>query len=183
MEKLLKSMGQRIREMRRNQDLTLSDVARMTGLTESLLSQVENSKTSPSITTLLAIARALNTQAGAFFETGDEAGGPVVRRSSRNLSKTASGVNYYLLTPGLKEMPMEVLFCEFYPRADTETIRHEGVECGVVISGKLEVILEGQVYVLNAGDSITIESTRPHRVRNLADGISTAIWIDSPPSF
>ena len=183
MKEMLKSMGQKIRKIRRSQDLTLSDVARMTGLTESLLSQIENSKTNPSITTLLAIARALNTQAGAFFETGDEAGGPVVRKSGRRLSRTASGIDYFLLTPNLGNMPMEVLFGEFHPGADTETISHEGIECGVVISGKLEVTIADRAYVLNAGDSITIESSKPHRIRNLADGISTAIWIDSPPSF
>ena len=177
-------MGQKIRQIRRDQSLTLSDVARMTGLTESLLSQIENSKANPSITTLLSISKALNTPVGVFFDLNEEDDSPVVRKSERQLSRTANGISYYLLTPHLEGTPIEVLYNEFQPHADTEVrIRHEGVECAVVLTGKLEITLDETVYVLNAGDSITIESDRPHRIRNLSDSVSTAIWIDSPPTF
>lgn len=177
-------MGQKIRQIRREQNLTLNDVARMTGLTESLLSQIENSKANPSITTLLLISKALNTPAGVFFDISEPTNSPVVRKNERPLSHTANGISYYLLTPHLEEKTIEVLYNEFQPNAAIEEkIRHEGVECGVVLSGKLEVTIEDTVYVLNAGDSITIDSNRPHRIRNLADTVSTAIWIDSPPSF
>lgn len=177
-------MGQKIRQIRREQNLTLSDVARMTGLTESLLSQIENSKANPSITTLLAISKALNTPVGIFFDLNQENNSPVVRKNERQLSRTANGISYYLLTPHLQDTPLEVLYNEFQPHADTDArIRHEGVECAVVLTGKLEVTIDETVYVLNAGDSITIDSNRPHRIRNLADTVSTAIWIDTPPSF
>lgn len=183
MNDVLRTMGQRIREIRREQNLTLSDVARMTGLTESLLSQIENSKANPSITTLLAISRALGTPAGTFFDTGSQEDGPVVRRSERPLTRTTNGITYFLLSPHLQEKPMEVLLNELQPGADTGEISHPGVECGIVLSGKIEVTLEDTVYVLNEGDAINIDSTRPHRIRNLLDTVSTAIWIDSPPTF
>lgn len=156
----------------------------MTGLTESLLSQIENSKANPSITTLLSISKALNTPAGAFFETSTEHNSPVVRKNERPLSQTSNGINYYLLTPDLSDSPIEVLYNEFQPGADTgESIRHEGVECAVVLEGKLEVTIDERVYILNAGDSITINSDTPHKVRNISERVSSAVWIDSPPSF
>jgi transcriptional regulator with XRE-family HTH domain len=183
-EELLHTMGQKIREVRRGQNLTLSDVARMTGLTESLLSQIENSKANPSITTLLAISKALNTPAGSFFDTAEAKDSPVIRKNDRRLSRTSNLINYYLLTPSLEDSPIEVLYNEFQPGADTgDTIRHEGVECGIVLEGKLEVTIDGTVYILNAGDSITINSDQPHKIRNISDKTSTAIWIDSPPTF
>ena len=177
-------MGQKIREVRQGQNLTLSDVARMTGLTESLLSQIENSKANPSITTLLVISKALNTPAGTFFDTNESDNGPVIRKNDRRLSRTSNNIDYYLLTPSLESSPIEVLYNEFQPGADTgDTIRHQGVECGIVLEGKLEVTIDGAVYILKAGDSITINSEQPHKIRNISDKTSTAIWIDSPPTF
>jgi transcriptional regulator with XRE-family HTH domain len=183
-KELLQTMGQKIKEIRRDQNLTLSDVAHMTGLTESLLSQIENSKANPSITTLLAISKALNTPAGTFFDTAEPGDSPVVRKSERQLARTSNGINYYPMTPVDKGNPIEVLYNEFQPGAETgDEIRHEGVECGIVLEGKLEVTINGTIYILNAGDSITINSDQPHKIRNISDKPSTAIWIDSPPTF
>lgn len=184
MKQLLNTMGQKIRGIRRAQNLTLSDVARMTGLTESLLSQIENSKANPSVTTLMAVAKALNTQVGVFFDLANQASSPVLRQSERELANTSDGIRYFLLTPNPEERPFEVLYNEFEPGASTgERITHDGVEFGIVLEGKLEVCVEDTVYVLNAGDSITIDSSKPHTLRNLADKVTTAIWVDSPPTF
>lgn len=184
LNQLLRTMGEKIREMRREKNLTLSDLSRMTGATASLLSQIETSKANPSITTLLAIAKALNSSVGAFFDLGSDSESPVVRQSDRQLSRTANGISYYLLTPNLTSRPFEVLFNEFQPGAETgEMITHEGVEFGTVLDGKLEVCVENSLYVLNSGDSITLDSTRPHKMRNLSDKVTTALWVDYPPTF
>lgn len=184
MKQLLNTLGERIRSIRREQNLTLSDVARMTGLTESLISQIETSKANPSVTTLIAISRALNTPVGVFFDLADQGSSPVLRQNERELATTADGIRYFLLTPNLAERPFEVLYNEFEPGASTgERITHAGIEFGIVLEGKLEVCVEDVVYVLNAGDSITIDSSKPHALRNLADKVTTAIWVDSPPTF
>src|SRR6056297_4085464 len=136
---MINSMGQKIREIRRGKKLTLRDVSYMPGLTESLLSQIENSKANPSITTLLAISKALDTSVGIFFETGEPATGPVVRRNERPVGKTSNGITYYPLMRGIESKAIEVLFGEFEPGADmAELITHDGIECGIVLSGKIE---------------------------------------------
>lgn len=184
MQTLISNMGQKIRETRRGKKLTLRDVSHMTGLTESLLSQIENSKANPSITTLLAISKALDTPVGVFFETGEDTTGPVVRRDERPVGRTANGITYYPLMRGIEDKMLEVLYTEFQPGADTtEFITHKGIECGIVLSGKIEVCVEDEIHVLNEGDAITIESTRPHKIRNISDQVATTIWIDSPPTF
>ena len=181
---MLDGMGSRIREIRKSQNLTLKDVASMTGLTESLISQVENSKANPSIATLLAISRVLNTPIGSLFDTKESSPSPVVRRNDRSVAHTANGITYYLLTPGLADKSLEVLYCEYEKGAGIpDFIRHEGVECGIVLKGKLQVEIREDKYILNDGDSITIQSTTPHRITNLAEGVTTTIWIDSPATF
>lgn len=184
MEVALKDMGNKIRQIRQSKGLKLKDIAHITGLTESLLSQIENSKANPSITTLLAISKALDTPIGSILDidTGNQS--PVLRRSERNVSRTTSGITYYLLTPHLEKMPFEVLYCEYDAGSDTgQFITHTGIECGIVLEGKLEVRIDEEIHILNAGDSIVIESSRPHKMKNIFDKPTTTIWIDSPPTF
>jgi transcriptional regulator with XRE-family HTH domain len=181
---MLKNIGEKIRETRKAKNLTLQDVAKMSGLTTSLLSQIENSKANPSITTLLSIARILNTPLGTLFDISDQSDNPVIRKNERPVARTSNGIVYYLLTPRIEEKSIEVLYSEFEPGANTgEMITHHGIECGIVIEGKLEVQLEDTLYILNAGDTINLDSSRPHKIMNAAEKKSTAIWINSPPSF
>ena len=181
---MLKNIGERIRETRKAQNLTLQDVSKMSGLTTSLLSQIENSKANPSITTLLTIAKILNTPLGSLFDLAEETDNPVIRKNDRPVAKTANGIVYYLLTPHLEEKTIEVLYSEFEPGADTgDSITHRGIECGFVVEGKLEIQVEESIYILNAGDTINIESSRPHRIRNASENKTSALWINSPPSF
>lgn len=177
------SIGRKIREIRKRKNLTLRDVALMTNLTESLLSQIETSKANPSIASLMAISKVLGVPIGAFFETMSHTSGPVTRGSDRQVVHTANGITYQLMSKETEDSPIEVVWAEYEPGATTGEFQHEGVECGVVLKGKLEVTIDGQKHVLNTGDSITFESTRPHINTNLSDRITTAIWINSPPSF
>ena len=85
-------VGDKIRGFRRSKGMTLTELSEKTGLSASLLSQVENKKTSPSIATLRKIAMALEISIVHFFE-GDHSGGMVVRKGDRmRLSKEGSHI-------------------------------------------------------------------------------------------
>jgi transcriptional regulator with XRE-family HTH domain len=178
-------LGKTIREIRKQKNLTLKDVARMTSLTESMLSQIENDRTKPSITTLLAVSKALNTPIGYFFDQKEsQFKSPVVRLSERPVVQTKSGITYYLLNPNLEDTPMEVLSVEYEKGASSEVLHtHEGYEYGLVLEGKLEVQVNEDRYILNKGDSITIPSSQPHNKVNLFEGKTIAIWVHTPPTF
>ena len=64
-----------------------------------------------------------------------------------------------------------------------EMYTHEGEECGFVLEGKLEVVSEGKTYILETGDSIILDSTRPHKCTNISDGKTLVIWANSPPTW
>ena len=178
-------LGSTIRRIRKEKRLTLKDVAHMTSLTESLLSQIENNKAQPSVSSLMAISKALNTPIGYFFDQEEShPASPVLRSSERPVVHTKSGITYSLLTQNIEETQIELLYAEYETGASTEVMHtHDGYECGIVLEGKLEVKLNEDRYVLNRGDSITIPSSQPHNVINIYDGLSTAIWVNSPPTF
>ena len=60
-------------------------------------------------------------------------------------------------------------------------VTHAGVECGLVIEGRMHVEVGEEVYVLEPGDSIYFESSVPHRLRNAGDTPVKAVWVDHPP--
>ena len=89
------SLGSRIQEFRRTNGLTIKDVAIMVGVTPSLISQIENDKANPSISTLSAIADALNINIRSLFEDdpAETDVSPVVRANRRMLIASVSGWN------------------------------------------------------------------------------------------
>jgi len=178
-------LGTTIRRIRKKKLLTLKDVAHMTNLTESLLSQIENNKAQPSISSLMAISKALDTPIAYFFEQDDDqVHSPVMRSSERPVVHTKSGITYYLLSHNVAETQIEMLYAEYEKGASTEVLHtHSGYECGIVLDGKLEVRLEEDRYILNKGDSITIPSSQPHDVVNIFEGTTKAIWVNNPPTF
>jgi two-component system OmpR family response regulator len=66
-DQLHRVIGNIIRDLRRDKDLTLKDMSRRTGLSVSLLSQIERAESSASISSLYKIAKGLNTKIGSLF--------------------------------------------------------------------------------------------------------------------
>lgn len=179
-------IGQRISKIRKEKKLTLKDVTVMSGVASSLISQIENDKANPSLATLMALAKAYDVNVVDFFsKTETREHGVVIRSSERTLFRKGISAEYYLLTTELFD-ELEFLYCVYEKggrsSANLESHTH-GHEAGFVISGKLKVEIDEEVYVLNSGDSISFDSTRKHRITNLMDGRTLAIWVDTPAIY
>jgi len=74
-------IGNQIRKLRNTREMTLQDLADLSGLSKPNLSQIENNLVTPPIATLLKISSALGVPIGHFFqESGQESGIVVVRK-------------------------------------------------------------------------------------------------------
>ena len=104
---------------------------------------------------------------------------PVVRRGGGKAIQLASGVRWERLTP---ETPQDVDFLYVVYAVDGAScpedslMRHLGNEYGHVVKGRLGVSIGFETYELGPGDSISFESTMPHRLFNLGDAPVEAIW-------
>jgi transcriptional regulator with XRE-family HTH domain len=191
-------LGALVRARRRALSLTQADLAARIDKSPSYISALESGSVAPSLTTLRHIASALGTVVGFFFEQPGNRGGRnepgsgsgrvrVVHPATRKMliDPMRGNVRWELLSPDLQRQ-MEVVHMTMEPGAtvgEEEWLVHEGEECGIVLSGALEVEFEHESFVLESGDSLYFPSTRPHRIRNRDDGPTTAIWIITPPSF
>jgi transcriptional regulator with XRE-family HTH domain len=177
-------IGPKIREIRLKKGLKLKEVARETGLSISLVSQVENNNTSPSLSTLIKLANFLGTDASFFFEEAEKKSSDVVCRKEDRRVWTSNDDKIYfeLLNPSLRNKKFEVV-CATMERFESplEKYTHEGEEFGLVLKGRIKVELGNEIHVLNEGDSIYFKSTIPHAIYSVAPEPSEVMWVNSPP--
>ncbi len=187
MGKIKLNMGSKIKELRKAKGLGLKEVSEKLGLSSSLLSQIENDKVTPSIATLFKIANFLGKKTSFFLDGYTEkkqVESLVVKKKERTiLHSRNSKIRYELLNPKLSNAKVEFLEVILEKGCETGTYTHDGEEYGIVLTGKLEVILDGNQYVLGQGDSIAFDSSRPHGFRSLSGGETRVIWAISPPTF
>jgi quercetin dioxygenase-like cupin family protein len=155
---------------------------------------VERGLASPSINTLRRIAGALEVPIAALFLGGDDGSNGesdrwgrrlVVRRDERKgLHVPRSKVVYELLTPDLNRR-IEFIWIEYEPGSIThpEPMSHPGEENAVCLEGSVVVILDGEEFTLNEGDSISFDSGRMHQVENRSTHRAVLVSAITPPAF
>ena len=184
MREALNGIGQKVKAARSARNLTLQELAKVTGVTRSMLSQIENNRALPSLMTLQYVSKALDVPMGSFFESEETPGSPVLKKKDRKRLRTKNGVTFYSLTPKLSKHRMEVLYAVYGPNGTSGPLfSHQGEECGIALKGKFEVIWNGREYTMEEGDAVYLDSTKPHRISNIADKESIAVWINTPPSW
>jgi len=191
-------MGERLRAARSARRLSLRELAGRLSVSASLISQIETGRANPSVSTLYAIAAELDVSldellfsdrvsvppsplavvpeatAAATPQTD-----PIQRAEDRHRIRLASGVLWERLTTA-SEPGVEFLLVTYEvggaSSPEDAYQRHSGHEWGYVLSGKLEVRIGFDEYVLGPGDSISINSSIPHRLANIGDVPVQAIW-------
>jgi len=167
-------VGEKIKELRERKGFSLKEMADLTGFSTALLSQMENHLVSPSLGTIIKLARTLGVKVGDFL--GESEGEPfaIVRKDERkNVSRFASkdgvkyGYSYESLGFDKKDRHMEPFIVTLEPATvkTSKTSAHEGEEFIFVLEGEMEVILGNHTDILYPGDSIYYDSNIPHRVQ------------------
>lgn len=171
-------LGRRLRQLRQSQKITLQQLAEVTGLTASFISQVERNQTMPSILAIQKISKALGTSVTYFFEESISESKIIVRKDQRKkLTIPDAKINYELLTPTLGKA-IEFFLAKMEPGIETEDpFSHEGEEYGYVISGSVKILIGDQFYELNEGDSICFKANMPHAIHNVSDREAVMIWV------
>ncbi len=172
------TLGTKLRKLRRDGGMTLQDVASMTGYSKALISRIENDSVSPSINSLVKIASALKIELHELFAS-IEGKSPLVVRKKDRISRTLSGgmVQAESLSGGV-DNKLAPSIMSFEPGADASDGKletHRGEEWWHVLKGRLEAAVGEDRYELGEGDSIYLNSTMPHKLRNPAKAKATAL--------
>ena len=174
------TIGNRIRELRGQRGMTLQALATASGLSPSMLSLIERGRTSPSIGSLVVIARAL--QVGMSDLLADDVPREdklIVRSSEARVVETARHVVRRLLREDLR-LGVSIAINEYAPHTGSaeRPISHDGYEFGFVLEGVLTVEIDGSKHKLNPGDLISYSSSRKHRLWNHQNRKVRTLWFN-----
>lgn len=176
-------LGDRLRELRQANDLTLRQLAAEAGVSAAMLSQLENGAAEPSLSTLRKLARVFDTSISTLFDDPAEPRVAVTTRARRmRLGAPSQHITYSRLTPGIGDL--EVLEADIEPgqASSDEPYSHPSTECATVLAGRLDVEVDGRVHQLGEGDAITFDSRLPHRFVNPYDEPARLLIAVTPPT-
>jgi transcriptional regulator with XRE-family HTH domain len=200
-------VGERLREERSRRGVSVRALARDLGVSASLISQIETGKSQPSVSTLYAITTALGISIEDVFGPPEErpAGpvdggalpvamlaalgtsrgqrvGPLVRPGERQVLQLDSGVTWERLGQ-LPHPHVDFLLITYEPGGTSSSngglMRHRGCEYGYLLSGALVLTLGFEELRLVPGDSVSFESSTPHRYRNDGSEPAVGVWFVS----
>jgi transcriptional regulator with XRE-family HTH domain len=176
------NVGQRLRELRAERDLSIRALAEQSGLAVNTLSLIENNKTSPSVSTLQQISAALEVPITAFFETvASKNSVAYIKAGQRRVAAFAHGT-LQDLGAGLTSRAVEPLLVTLEPNAGSgvNPIVHTGHEFVYCLTGRIVYTIEERTFLLEPGDSLLFESHLPHRWQNADAGPSQSLLVLYP---
>ncbi len=183
----MENIGQKIREIRLDKGISLTDLAEKINLSKSLISQVERNEVTPSLGTLQKIATALNMHLIDLFPVKEKIHSEsdlIVRKDERKeIVLPNSPFKYQLLVPNLKRK-MELSLVEMEPKSKEMQpcgFKHEGEECCFVLKGQLTFYYDNIKYILNEGDCVSFNSNIEHWMENETEEPVVYVNAMTPP--
>jgi transcriptional regulator with XRE-family HTH domain len=166
-------IGNRIKNLRTSQRITLKELAKTTGLTTSFLSQLERDLTSPSVSSLEKIAQALNTKVGNFFEKEERKELVFIKKGmgKKSIDKEKN-IASESLASGFLNIKMQPFVFALGSGAELtkELIYPQGEKFGMVLKGKVELWYDSEKLTLEEGDSIYCAFTQKlQRIVNIGE--------------
>ena len=179
------NVGQRLRAIREIHGLSQRELAKRAGVSNAIISLIEQNRSSPSVGSLKKVLDGLPMSLADFF-VADATARPKVFFEPDDMVELAGGrISYRQVGRDLSKQGVQMLHERYAPGADTgeNMLRHESEEGGVIIRGELEVTVGDQRRVLKAGDAYYFDSRTPHWFRNLGKQECEVVSACTPPSF
>lgn len=174
-------LGAAIRQRRKAMGKTLVQVAGETQLTTGFISQVERGISSPSLSSLMAIAAALSTSVEQLLSVPDTLREYTPADARQSYALGTNGRFYEKLGPGFSGALMYPTIIHRPPGHESEKMCHPGEVFFHLMVGQIEYHLDGTVFVMNPGDSLHHDTNKPHFSRVLGDQETTEMWVSTTP--
>ncbi len=168
------NVGEKLKGLRAGKSMSLRLLSQKSGISANALSLIERNKTSPTVTTLMAIAKAFNMRVQDFFSGRDQDARDMV--ISRAVG-TEAGPSIEALAPNLKQQNLHPVLVRLAPdeKFRKDLCFHPGDEFVYCLSGEIECEVGGEKVRLAQGDAVTYKAEMPHRINNVAPAGSRAL--------
>ena len=178
-----RSIGGLLKARRLELGLTLQELAERAELSAAFLSQSENGKATPSIVSLINIAKALQTDIN-YFVTPPAPKSLVRRANDPQYIDIDSPVVYKRLDAEIRNQQMNALIMEIPPETKLPVVhREEGEDFFYVLEGQVEQSIGDKVFTLKKGDSAHHNTQVDHDVHNKSKKVAKLLWVGTPVLF
>ncbi|MFC1852454.1 helix-turn-helix domain-containing protein [candidate division CSSED10-310 bacterium] len=149
---VLKNIGKKLRALRKQHNLKLKDISEKTGLTQSHISMIENSKTTPSLQTLAQLSGLFNVEITYFFETRKDKDIISISHENYQLFPTDESYSLKLITPPLLNNGVNAY--------DLETNQKSRIKLPPQLKGTLFIYcLQGEFKLVSARSTFRLPPT------------------------
>lgn len=161
----IKQIAERLKGLREVLDLTIDDVAQKTGVTAESIQKFESGESDIPMSFICDVAQAYNIEPSAII-SGEEP-----KMNSYFLTRKGKGASmertkaykYHALAAGFKKALIEPFEVLIDPSLTSMTLNtHAGQEFNYLIEGRIKISIGGKELILEEGDSIYFDATRPH---------------------
>jgi transcriptional regulator with XRE-family HTH domain len=173
-EDVLIQISNRIKERRREKNITVQELALRANVSKGLISQIENSRTIPSLMVLIEIIKALEIDLNEFFKdirskTSDV---PILVKRKNEYEhfekEHAAGFHYHrIFTRLISQSTIDIVILELEPNACRPLVETDAFEYKYVLSGEIEYQFSEEKIALSQGDSMLFDGRIPHTPKNL----------------
>jgi len=155
----------------------MKEVAISSGLSIGFISQVERGLTSPSLTSLTAIANFLRSDVTNFLSQ-PKSKSSITRHEERDVyTINKNGLQYERLSDSFPGHTLNSVIIHEMPGHRSESISHEGEEFFFILEGAITIYIDGVVNILEAGDSLHFDSSRSHSAWNHTNKVTTVLHV------
>ena len=179
-EDVIASIGPKVRQLRRQKNLSLQQLAERAGLSAAAIHKIERNGMVPTITTLMKLAAALNRSVAYFVDEEPSEAAILVRSDERKKVFTSKErLDLAGITGPYGQFFMAGAVATIDPEADSgpKPMEHPGEELVFMLEGSLCFTVEGEEYMLRRGDALHFRTDRPHRWWNPSSRPARAVWM------
>lgn len=175
-EDILIQISNRIKERRREKNITVQELAVRANVSKGLISQIENSRTIPSLIVLIDIIKALEIDLNEFFKDMRSKSDhlPILVKRKHEYDhfekEHADGFHYQrIFTQSISQSTVDIVILELEPDATRPLVETEAFEYKYILAGQIAYQFNDDIITLDQGDSMLFDGRIPHTPKNTGD--------------
>jgi transcriptional regulator with XRE-family HTH domain len=176
-------VGAHLKAVRLMYGLSQRELAKRAGVTNGLISLIEQNRVSPSVSSLTKVLAGVPMTMADFFTLDLAAKRPVFFQRDELPDLGSNGVQQRLVASPLPLRSMSIWHETYAPGADSAemVVAPPGERGGVIVRGRIELNVGGETRVLGAGDAYYFRNSLPHRLRNVGREDCEMVSASAPP--
>ena len=176
-------VGAHLKAVRMMYGLSQRELAKRSGVTNGLISLIEQNRVSPSVSSLTKVLDGVPMSLADFFTLDPAGRRPVFFPRDEQPDLGTGAVRQWLIGGALARRSLALLRESYPPGADTGELvaARSGESGGVVVQGCIELNVAGETRILKAGDGYYFHNATPHRFRNPGSETCDIVSASSPP--